>query len=471
MDAAYRGDAQAQYELGDLYYDGQGVEQSDAQALEWYRKSAAQGHYWGLFNVAKCYEFGRGVKQNLREALNYYERSSACGVPAGWHTDYARMYADVMRGLGLAAEEEQDSYAQYILGDKYYNGHGVVQSYTCALGWYRKSAAQGNYWGLFNVAKCYEYGHGVACDLKQAVEWYRKASAIGAPPGEEDWASIRARKITGALPINLYFWNDKPNFGDQLNRDFARYLRLNHTCVHNPAEAELACIGSVLAHIQYKGGKGVVKVFGSGFLEPPSGPEGWDCPAHFIALRGKVSRDRLEKLTGQNLQHVVLGDPGLLIQRIFPHIRRNPHSDIVGVVCHWKDANSPVLRNIHLGRYRMKVIDIMLPTETFVREVAACRVVFSSAMHALICADSLGVPNRHLVLGDVVEGGNYKFGDYYSAFDNVPHLHFDLRHEAITDEVVDRLQQRYAISQQQVNAICDRLEAALGQLVLRPSHG
>ncbi len=40
---AEKGDAEAQYELGEMYEKGQGIEQNYAKALEWYRKAAEQG--------------------------------------------------------------------------------------------------------------------------------------------------------------------------------------------------------------------------------------------------------------------------------------------------------------------------------------------------------------------------------------------------------------------------------------------
>jgi TPR repeat protein len=41
--AAERGNAQAQYQLGDMYDEGQGVKQDKAQALIWYRKACRAG--------------------------------------------------------------------------------------------------------------------------------------------------------------------------------------------------------------------------------------------------------------------------------------------------------------------------------------------------------------------------------------------------------------------------------------------
>lgn len=47
---ADQGDAIAQYALAGCYYNGDGVEQDDAKAVEWWRKAADQG-----FELAKEY--------------------------------------------------------------------------------------------------------------------------------------------------------------------------------------------------------------------------------------------------------------------------------------------------------------------------------------------------------------------------------------------------------------------------------
>ncbi len=41
---AEKGDADAQFKLGNLYSDGDGVPQDDEKAVAWYLQSAEQGH-------------------------------------------------------------------------------------------------------------------------------------------------------------------------------------------------------------------------------------------------------------------------------------------------------------------------------------------------------------------------------------------------------------------------------------------
>ena len=116
MECAKRGDSEAQYCVGSLYEKGQGVSQSYAEAVKWYRKSAEQGFARAQFNLGLCYANGHGVTQSYSEAVKWYRKSAEQG--------YAQ--------------------AQYFLGLCYEAGYGVTQSYSEAVKWYRKAAEQGH---------------------------------------------------------------------------------------------------------------------------------------------------------------------------------------------------------------------------------------------------------------------------------------------------------------------------------------
>jgi TPR repeat protein len=57
--AADQGDADAQYNLGLMYYNGNGVPQNYSQAAVWYRKAGTQGHSDSLNNLGAGYELGQ----------------------------------------------------------------------------------------------------------------------------------------------------------------------------------------------------------------------------------------------------------------------------------------------------------------------------------------------------------------------------------------------------------------------------
>lgn len=107
------GDARAQFNLGVLYYDGEGVPQNYSEAAKWYRKAAEQGFARAQFNLGLMYKNGEGVSQDYKEAVKWYRK----------------------------AAEQGDARAQNNLGVFYEYGVGVSQNYKTAYIWYSLSAA------------------------------------------------------------------------------------------------------------------------------------------------------------------------------------------------------------------------------------------------------------------------------------------------------------------------------------------
>ena len=102
--AADQGDAAAQYRLGILYHNGQGVPQDYAQAATWYRKAADQGNALAQSNLGVLYDNGQGVPQDYAQATAWYRK----------------------------AADQGNALAQSNLGVLYYNGQGVPQSNVIA---------------------------------------------------------------------------------------------------------------------------------------------------------------------------------------------------------------------------------------------------------------------------------------------------------------------------------------------------
>ena len=65
------GDAKAQFGLGFMYAQGQGVTRDYREALRWYRLSAAQGNAQAQVNLGSMYDYGQGVTQDYQEAVRW----------------------------------------------------------------------------------------------------------------------------------------------------------------------------------------------------------------------------------------------------------------------------------------------------------------------------------------------------------------------------------------------------------------
>lgn len=76
---AEHGDAEAQWRLGNLHRDGDGVRQSDVEAIEWFRRAAEQKYVPALSALGLQYWSGRGVKQDYNKAYFWYDVALAQG--------------------------------------------------------------------------------------------------------------------------------------------------------------------------------------------------------------------------------------------------------------------------------------------------------------------------------------------------------------------------------------------------------
>jgi len=62
--------------------------------------------------------------------------------------------------------------AQFALGECYFYGVGVDQSFKEAVKWYRKAALQGYGLAQFVLGECYAKGKGVKKNEDEAVKWF-----------------------------------------------------------------------------------------------------------------------------------------------------------------------------------------------------------------------------------------------------------------------------------------------------------
>ena len=74
--AADQGDADAQYNLGVMYSNGEGVPQDFTQAMAWYRQAADQGDAGAQYNLGVMYANGEGVPEDDAQAVAWYRQAA-----------------------------------------------------------------------------------------------------------------------------------------------------------------------------------------------------------------------------------------------------------------------------------------------------------------------------------------------------------------------------------------------------------
>jgi hypothetical protein len=77
--AADQGNDGAQFILGVMYANGQGVPRDQAEAVRWYVKAAQQGDAGAQYSLAVAYRDGKGVAQDAAQADLWFRKAAAQG--------------------------------------------------------------------------------------------------------------------------------------------------------------------------------------------------------------------------------------------------------------------------------------------------------------------------------------------------------------------------------------------------------
>ncbi|MGN1152904.1 MAG: polysaccharide pyruvyl transferase family protein [Candidatus Gastranaerophilaceae bacterium] len=275
--------------------------------------------------------------------------------------------------------------------------------------------------------------------------------------------------------IKVFYWLGEPNFGDMLNIDICREIfNINpvETC---PEDCEAVFIGSVLDDFLYKHtfkytkkfqnlyNQEPIRIWGSGFITSQNKfvkrkfnlPETYFRRFQAYAVRGLESRNRLEAIQNQKLNNVPLGDPGLLASLL---LKKQPTKKYkIGIIPHHLELNMAewnILKENIKDSVIIRVNDSPLKT---IEMIAQCETIISSAMHGLIVADSFNIPNIRIVASNKLIGGDYKFNDYYSAYNLTDNKYLILGKDKIDDNIHEFINNNYRVKKCDVNKIKDSL--------------
>lgn len=90
----------AQYNLGILYFTGQGVGQDYDQAFKWTLAAAEQGHIAAQFNLGFLYFEGQGTDIDFGETISWYSKAARAG-----HADAAMELATIyQQGISVGVD-------------------------------------------------------------------------------------------------------------------------------------------------------------------------------------------------------------------------------------------------------------------------------------------------------------------------------------------------------------------------------
>jgi uncharacterized protein len=178
---AERGDAVSQYALGRMYVRGEGVPKDPDQARYWFSIARDQTAALKAYNrgdhatAMRIYRPLAEKNQSLAEYIIGLMYANGQGV--------AENYGEALKWLKKAGEHGEAK-AQFSVGVIYFKGLGVPQNHAEASKWYRRSADQGNATAQYNLGAMYAKGETMAQDSVTAYMFYTLAAKLGIKAAE-----------------------------------------------------------------------------------------------------------------------------------------------------------------------------------------------------------------------------------------------------------------------------------------------
>lgn len=193
-DIAYKyGNIDSAFELGLIYRDGlYGVEESAHLAFTYFSSAADCGNNTAQLVLSELYEEGDGVEQSNEQAIKYLEMAANANfvdayLNLGRLLSEVERYDEAEKWLKLALEHLGSEHPDYtfnleLLGNLYYQKD---QNEPKVYEYNHKAAIRGSSRAKFNLGYLYEYGiGGVSQDENQSLYWYRSAAIDGYAPAQ-----------------------------------------------------------------------------------------------------------------------------------------------------------------------------------------------------------------------------------------------------------------------------------------------
>lgn len=165
-----------EFKMGCAYGSGNGYNQNDLEAFNYYKKAADMGHARAMCYTGLMYENGKGTDKNPSMAVTYFEKAAL----------------------------SNDAYGQFLFGDRLVDGTGCEKNVQIGVAWLEKAAAQNNVGALIKLAEIYKSNSYSIIDnqaqtiiylhnKEKAIECYRKARDTGKAIGQYEWGRLYDR--------------------------------------------------------------------------------------------------------------------------------------------------------------------------------------------------------------------------------------------------------------------------------------
>ena len=172
--------------VGDIYYNGYGVEIDYVKAREMYSNAynLSQNKSYPAYKLATIYEKGLGTKEDRKQAFFWFKRAAELGDSysqrrtAFFYDD--GKYVDKNRQLAVQWLEKSakggDTIAQYYIGMAYLEGDGVSIQFSKAEKYLKQAAEAGDRDAQFQIGYEYSTGEHFKKNDDQFFYWTQKSA-------------------------------------------------------------------------------------------------------------------------------------------------------------------------------------------------------------------------------------------------------------------------------------------------------
>lgn len=186
MSSGKHGNADAQNNVGLMYYQGKGIEQNFTKAFYWFSLAAKNGNSSAMNNLGFAYQRGQGVRKNAKKAYQWTWRS-AHTVKANYSA-INHLASLIELGIGVQKDDERaaDMYAISANGGDLNAMNHLISMGSKTPGKldatvesFKQKALSGILHYQDFLGSMYMYGQQVDIDYPEAVKWFTMASDQG----------------------------------------------------------------------------------------------------------------------------------------------------------------------------------------------------------------------------------------------------------------------------------------------------
>lgn len=134
----------------------------DKRFKRW-QAQAEKGNAYAQYSLGNSYLRGNEVKVDIQQAIKWFE----------------------------AAAKQDHSKSEYKLGYIYYSGRGIAHDYKKAAYWFKRAAEKNYAPAQYYMGKCFAEGRGVKRDKKEALVWLKKAKANDYSPAAREIENLQ----------------------------------------------------------------------------------------------------------------------------------------------------------------------------------------------------------------------------------------------------------------------------------------